>query len=97
MAGLALFARATGRNYDALRALGAVYVVMLLFNPLLLVNDPGFQFSFMATLGLIIGTPIDLTRIIKINKPFQRVRYELQEIGQPTLKDLLMKKFGMKK
>ncbi|MCX6078769.1 MAG: cyclic 2,3-diphosphoglycerate synthase [Chloroflexi bacterium] len=46
---------------------------------------------------VIIGTPIDLTRIIKINKPYQRVRYELQEIGQPTLADLLMKKFGMKK
>jgi predicted GTPase len=46
---------------------------------------------------VIIGTPIDLNRIIKINKPSQRVRYELQEIGQPTLKDLLMKKFGEKK
>jgi predicted GTPase len=46
---------------------------------------------------VIIGTPIDLTRIIKINKPYQRVRYELQEIGQPTLQDLLMKKFGKKK
>jgi predicted GTPase len=46
---------------------------------------------------VIIGTPIDLTRIIKINKPYQRVRYELQEIGQPTLEDLLMKKFGKKK
>jgi predicted GTPase len=46
---------------------------------------------------VIIGTPIDLTRVIKINKPYQRVRYELQEIGQPTLKDLLMQKFGMKK
>jgi predicted GTPase len=45
---------------------------------------------------VVIGTPIDLTRIIKINKPFQRVRYELQEIGQPTLSDLLMKKFGKK-
>jgi predicted GTPase len=45
---------------------------------------------------VIIGTPIDLTRIIKINKPYQRVRYELQEIGQPTLADLLMKKFGRK-
>ena len=42
---------------------------------------------------VIIGTPIDLTRIIKINKPSQRVRYELQEIGQPTLEDLLKKKF----
>ena len=32
---------------------------------------------------VIIGTPIDLNRVIKINKPAQRVRYELQEIGQP--------------
>lgn len=46
---------------------------------------------------VIIGTPIDLSRVIKINKPYQRVRYELQEIGQPTLKDVLMKKFGEKK
>ncbi len=43
---------------------------------------------------VIIGTPIDLNRIIKINKPTQRVRYELQEIGQPTLEDILKEKFG---
>lgn len=43
---------------------------------------------------VIIGTPIDLTRVIKINKPTQRVRYELQEIGQPTLEDLLRARFG---
>ena len=46
---------------------------------------------------VVIGTPIDLSRIIKINKPHQRVRYELQEIGKPTLHDILMKKFGAKK
>jgi len=45
---------------------------------------------------VVIGTPIDLSRVIKINKPYQRVRYELQEIGQPTLQDILMKKFGKK-
>jgi len=45
---------------------------------------------------VVIGTPIDLTRVIKINKPYQRVRYELQEIGQPTLAELLEKKFGKK-
>jgi predicted GTPase len=45
---------------------------------------------------VIVGTPIDLKRLIKINKPSQRVRYELQEIGQPTLEELLMKKFGRK-
>ena len=43
---------------------------------------------------VLIGTPIDLNSLIKINKPSQRVRYELQEIGQPTLQDLLTKKFG---
>ena len=43
---------------------------------------------------VIIGTPIDLTRVLKINKPHQRVRYELQEIGQPTLEDILKAKFG---
>ena len=40
------------------------------------------------------GTPIDLTRIIKVDKPMQRVRYELQEIGQPTLEDILKEKFA---
>jgi len=46
---------------------------------------------------VVIGTPIDLSRVIKINKPSQRVRYELQEIGRPTLTDMLLKKFGKKK
>lgn len=45
---------------------------------------------------VISATPIDLNRIIKVNKPMQRVRYELQEIGQPTLEDILKKKFGKK-
>ncbi|MBP8857382.1 MAG: GTPase [Anaerolineaceae bacterium] len=45
---------------------------------------------------VISGTPIDLTRIIKVNKPMQRVRYELQEIGQPTLEEILKEKFGKK-
>lgn len=43
---------------------------------------------------VLIGTPIDLKRLIKINKPNQRVRYELQEIGQPTLATLLAEKFA---
>ncbi len=45
---------------------------------------------------IIVGTPIDLTRVIKLDKPYQRVRYELQEIGQPTLEDILKAKFGKK-
>ncbi|MDY6916269.1 MAG: cyclic 2,3-diphosphoglycerate synthase [Candidatus Cloacimonadota bacterium] len=38
---------------------------------------------------VIIGTPIDLRRIININKPAVQVGYELQEIGKPTLEDVL--------
>ncbi|MEM3238360.1 MAG: cyclic 2,3-diphosphoglycerate synthase [Thermoplasmata archaeon] len=40
---------------------------------------------------VVSGTPIDLTRVIKINKPIVRVRYELQEIGTPTLTQVLDK------
>jgi len=43
---------------------------------------------------VIIATPIDLGRLLKIDSPTQRVRYELQEIGQPTLEDILKEKFG---
>lgn len=43
---------------------------------------------------VIVATPIDLTRVLKIDKPSQRVRYELQEIGRPTLEDILKARFG---
>lgn len=39
--------------------------------------------------AVIIGTPIDLRRIININKPAVRVFYELQEIGSPDIEDAL--------
>ena len=39
--------------------------------------------------SVVIGTPIDLGRIIKINKPSTRVYYELQEIGRPNLTGVL--------
>ena len=38
---------------------------------------------------VVIGTPIDLTRLIEFDKPSVRVRYELQEIGSPTLAEAL--------
>ncbi|HOB87206.1 MAG TPA: cyclic 2,3-diphosphoglycerate synthase [Bacillota bacterium] len=40
---------------------------------------------------VVIATPIDLRRVIKIEKPALRIRYELQEIGEPTLEQLLQK------
>jgi len=42
--------------------------------------------------SVVIGTPINLSRIIKINKPNTRVRYELQEIGAVTVESVLKDK-----
>lgn len=41
--------------------------------------------------SVVIGTPIDLTRVMRIDKPSARVRYRLQEIGTPTLDQVLGK------
>ena len=38
---------------------------------------------------VIIGTPMDLTRIININKPKTRIQYELDEVTEPNLKEVL--------
>lgn len=57
MAVIAVFARATYRTYDALRALAFAAVCMILVSPLTLLYDPGFQLSVVATLGLIILSP----------------------------------------
>ena len=49
--------------------------------------------------SVIIATPIDLNRIIKIKKPNTRVHYDLQEIGHPDLTGVLndfVKKFRLK-
>jgi predicted GTPase len=43
---------------------------------------------------VIVATPIDLRQVVQITQPTQRVRYELQEIGQPTLREVLSEKFG---
>ncbi len=38
---------------------------------------------------VVVGTPIDLTRVIKIDQDVVKVGYDLQEIGRPTLRELL--------
>lgn len=75
MAGLALTARATGRTYAVLRALAAAGFAMLLLNPLLLAFDPGFQLSFLATLGLVLVAP--------------RVSYALRSMRSAFWRELL--------
>lgn len=50
--------------------------------------------------AVIIGTPIDLNRIVKINKPSTRVYYDLEEIGHPKMDEVIadfIKKHNLKK
>ena len=39
--------------------------------------------------AIVVATPIDLRRLMDLPRPATRVRYELQEIGRPTLEDVL--------
>jgi predicted GTPase len=43
---------------------------------------------------VIAATPIDLSRIVNVRLPMDRVRYELQPIGRPTMADVLTARFG---
>ncbi len=79
MATLALVARATGRNYDVARALALAGVLMIIFNPFVLVYDVSFQLSFIATVAVIFLAP-------KIEKHFTWIteRFGLRDIVSVT-------------
>jgi competence protein ComEC len=70
MALLAVFARATHRTYLGERALAAVSVAMIMWNPFTLAFDPSFQLSALATLGLILFTPYFAAWFSKIPEKF---------------------------
>jgi competence protein ComEC len=74
MALLILFARSTGRTSETVRALFLAGFLMLSFNPMLLVFDPSFQLSFLATLGLLIFSPKIEERLTFIPKKFLDMR-----------------------
>jgi competence protein ComEC len=72
MALIALYARATGKTYAAGRALLFVILIMLVWNPLYLVFDPGFGLSVVATAGLIWLAPLVELRLMRIKNEFLR-------------------------
>ena len=60
MAGVALSADIIRRDYDVIRALIFAGLIMLIQSPMILLHDPSFQLSFLATLGLILlASPIE--------------------------------------
>ncbi len=68
MAFLVLLARATGYHSEITRALFVAGLVMIFHNPMILLYDPSFQLSFLATLGLIVLVPWIETKLIWIPK-----------------------------
>ncbi len=86
MALIAILAKFLGRPADALRWLFIAGLLMLLWNPLILFDDPSFQLSFMATLGLILFSPF-IENFISQSR-FRRLipnKLKLREIVSSTL------------
>jgi predicted GTPase len=44
--------------------------------------------------AVLAGTPIDLGRLLRVNKPVVRARYEFRDAGRPSLADILRERFG---
>ncbi|MCR4274715.1 MAG: ComEC family competence protein [Candidatus Campbellbacteria bacterium] len=70
MAVLALLARIVEAKYDIVRALFLVAFVMVLHNPRVLLFDPSFQLSFLATFGLITLSPIIEKKLARVTNTF---------------------------
>lgn len=67
---VALFAKKTNRDYKVSRALGFAIVLMLASNPTLLVFDPSFQLSILATIGIVFVSPFVLPYLSKVSEKF---------------------------
>ncbi len=80
MAMIAMFARVTGRQFIALRALGIFALALVIWNPYHLGFDPSFQLSVLATAGLITLTPIVAQRLQWITE-----KWALREIAASTI------------
>ncbi len=80
MALLAMYARLSGRTFVAMRALCAVCAAMVLYNPLILLYDPSFQLSVLATIGLVLFSPLIAERLRMIPE-----RFGLREIAAATI------------
>jgi competence protein ComEC len=80
MALLVLLARATGRRSDIMRALMLAALLMVLVNPRILIFDPSFQLSFLASLGLIELAP-RIERFLR----FVPTHLQLREVAVATI------------
>ncbi len=77
---IALFAKHSNRDYKSDRILGFTIFAMLLYNPLLLIFDPSFQLSILATIGIIFVSPV-------LEKYFKNIpeKFGMREIFSTTI------------
>lgn len=94
MALIALYARATGRSYTAGRALLVTIVLMLLYAPLSLVYDPGFDLSVAATAGLIWLAPLFEQRLMGIRNTYWKNALATTLAAQVAVLPLLLYETG---
>jgi competence protein ComEC len=80
MAVIGMYGMHRKRSVHALRALGVVAFAMVVWNPFVLVFDPGFQLSVLATLGLLLATPIVARHLSWITE-----RFGMREIVASTI------------
>ena len=92
---LVIFAKATGRTYQVTRALFIAGFLMIIQNPKILVFDPSFQLSFMATFGLIFFSPLIEKRFSFIPEKFHLKELSVSTITtQIFLLPMLLNKMG---
>lgn len=77
---IALVARLSNQNYNVNRALFVSGALMIFHNPEILLHDPSFQLSFLATIGLI-----NFSDFVKKFIKFLPERFEIREITSATL------------
>lgn len=80
MAVIGLFVLSGGEPRILLRMLALAAVCMVMWNPFVLAFDPGFQLSFVATLGLVLGVPVLLPYLAWVP-----TRFQLRDIVAATL------------
>lgn len=81
---VALFAKHSNREYNTAKILGLTIILMLAPNPLLLVFDPSFQLSVLATIGLVFVSPIVSPYFSKLPERFGNF-VNLREIVSTTI------------
>jgi competence protein ComEC len=94
MAVIALYARATGRSYAASRALLFAVLLMLVWNPLYLIFDPGFGLSVAATAGIIWLSPL-IEQLLGRLRPFWANTIATTIAAQVSVLPLLLYNIGL--